>query len=235
MAIDVAFRMEICRLRTRRKREEFGHHHCSQPALDEQIDPLCSAALGHDHYHLFAHSFGGSLSYSRRAALYRGPGRVLDREAEPCGEAYRAQQPQMIFFEARIDFANRSDNAGAEIAHTAHQVDNASSRGVEVHATDRKIPSLYVFLDRSEAHGGGTTSIEIFGIGAKGGDLKMMVIAENHNDHAEARAYRNGVVEKRLHGLGQGVGRDIVVLWGDPEDLVAHASAREISSKAHNE
>jgi len=139
----------------------------------------------------------------------------------------------MIFFEARIDFANRSDNAGAQVAHPAHQVDNAFSRGIEVHAANRKIPSLYVFLDRSEAHRGGTTSIEVFGVGAKGRDLKMMV-AENHHNHAEARAYRNRAIEKLLHGLGQRVGRDIVVLWSNSEDLVAHASARQISRKARS-
>ena len=137
----------------------------------------------------------------------------------------------MIFFEALIDFANRADNTRAQVAHTAYQVDNASGRGIEIHAANREIASLYVILDRSEAHRGGVAAVKVFGVGAEGRDLEMMV-AENHHDHTETCAHGDRMVEKLLHLRGQGIGGDIVVLWGDPEDLVAHASAREIGGKA---
>ncbi len=127
--------------------------------------------------------------------------------------------------------ADRADDAGAQIAHPAHQVDDPLAGRVEVHPADREVAPARVLLDRAEAHRRGTAAVDVGRVGAKSGDLERVAV-DDHDDHAEARADRDRVVEQALHDLGTRVGRDVVVLGRDAEHAVAHASAGEVGDEA---
>jgi hypothetical protein len=137
----------------------------------------------------------------------------------------------MVFLEALARVADRADHAGAQIAHPAHQVDNSSARRIEVHPADSEVAPARVLLDRAEAHCRGTPPVDIGRVGAEGGDFESVAV-DHHDDHAEARADGDRVVEQFLHDLGARVGGDIVILRRDAERAVANAAAGEVGDEA---
>ena len=168
-------------------RQHFGHHDFEQSALAHQLQPARGAAAGHDRHDFLADALGGDIGDLGRGAAHRGPRRGIDLEVEPGGKAHRAQHPQMVFFEALGGVADSADQAGAQIAHPAHQVDDPPACRIEVHAADSEIAPARVLLDRAEAHRRGAAPVDIGRVGAEGGDLEGVAV-DDHEDHAEARA-----------------------------------------------
>ncbi len=137
----------------------------------------------------------------------------------------------MVLLEAVVRIPDRADDSGAQIAHPADQIDQAVRDRIVKHPADGEVAADSVFFDRAKSHRRRPAPIVVFRISAKCRDLEQVVV-DQHADHAELRADRNGAIEHFLHDLGTRVGRDIVILRLDPEDSIAHTSAGENGAKA---
>ncbi len=231
MRIHVALGMKIFRLLTSAHPDDLGQNDLHQPAVHHQIHRARGGALGHHHDDFFADPFSRDIDNRGRGALHRSPGRRLDREIEPRRKTRRAQDAQMVLLEAVVRIANRADDSGAQIAHPADQIDQAVGYRIVKHPADSEVAADCVFLDRAEAHRRGPAAVGIFGVGAERRDFEQVVV-DQHADHAELCADRDGTVEHFLHDLGPRVGGDVVILGLDAEHAIAHTSAVENGDKA---
>ena len=231
MAVNVALGMKVLRLLASDHRQHFGHHGFEQAALAHQLQTARGAAAGHDRDDFLADALGGDIGDFGRGPAHRDPGRGVDFEIEPGGETHRAQHAEMVLLEALAGVADRPDHAGAQIAHPTDQVEDPAALRVEVHPADGEVAPARVLLDRAEAHRRGTAPINVRRIGAEGGDLERVAV-DHHEDHAEARADADRVVEQFLHDLGARVGGDVVIVGRDAEHAVAHAAAGEVGDEA---
>src|SRR5581483_2066006 len=74
---------------------------------------------------------------------------------------------------------------------------------------------------------GWVPSVDISLVGPKCRHLKLE-IAFQYDDHAKMRADRIGSWKKSLHQIRSCVGGDVVVLWWQTADHVAHATTGEV-------
>src|SRR6266540_4933554 len=70
-------------------------------------------------------------------------------------------------------------------------------------------------------------SIDVSLIGTKCGHLELE-IAFQHNDHAKMRADRIGPWKNSLHNFRSRVGGDVVILWSQAANHVAHTTTSEV-------
>src|SRR5437016_1330958 len=73
---------------------------------------------------------------------------------------------------------------------------------------------------------GWVPSVDVSLVRPKCRHLKLEVIFE-YNDHSKMRADRIGSLKKSLHHFGARVGGDVVVLWRQAANHVAHATTGE--------
>ena len=161
-------------------------------------------------------------------APHGGEGRGLDLEPEARGKPDAAQQPQMIFAEARVRVADGADDAARQIA--APSTKSSTLAGVRVHhqAVDGEIAAQHVFAGIVlEAHVFGMPAVQVIVIAAEGGDLHLVEDVA-HQHHAEVRAHAAGAREEIHDAVGAGIGGDVEVLGLDAEEQVADAAADQV-------
>ncbi len=221
---DIALGMKLRRLLAAFERLDLGEDFPHEPALVEQIKAAHPLGRGENLHEFLANPFRADLVDVGSGFHHRAPSCLFDVEAEHGAEADRAQHPQAIFADAVMGFSDGSEEFGLEIVASADVVDQFVPKRVEEEAVDRKVPALGVFFRRGESDRFGAASIDIEAIRAKGGDLKFGTRFE-HADNSKLRAHGDGAREKRLHLFGPRVGGDVIVMWFDPTQHVAHTAA----------
>src|SRR6516164_5678156 len=126
MAVDVALGMEVLRLGASDHLEYLWNQRPKQPALAHDVDSARGSALGHEHDHFLADSFGGDHFDHRSGTLHRYPGRPIDGKVQACRKARRTKNPQVILREAVVRISNRADDSGAQVAHPSDQIDEVA-------------------------------------------------------------------------------------------------------------
>src|SRR5438067_1348688 len=92
---------------------------------------------------------------------------------------------------------------------------------------DGEVPALGVLARRDEADARRPAAVHVGVVGAEGRHRERNPVLD-HQDDAELRAHRHGAPEERAHDLGRRAGGDVEIEWLAPEELIAHAPAREV-------
>src|SRR5439155_24484719 len=79
---------------------------------------------------------------------------------------------------------------------------------------------------------GWVPSIDVSLVGTKCGHLELEVVFQ-HDDHAKMRADRIGPGKNSLHNYRSRIGGDVVVLWRQTADHVAHITTGEVRDVAN--
>ena len=93
----------------------FRQQHGQQAALVQQVQAVSGAAFGEDANQFVAHALGRDARNQLSMAPDGREGFRLNRESQPGGEAYGAQQAQMVFAKACVGIADGADQPGIEI------------------------------------------------------------------------------------------------------------------------
>ena len=187
-----------------------------------------------DPVQLLADALGADRLQAVRVACDGLPGVGLDLETELRCKAYAPQQAQRVLPEPLIGVAHRPDRASSQVGSTAKRIDDLAARGWLGHRVDGEVAAGEVRLQAGAERHLGLAAAGRVRLGAVGRDLEA-VVAEERADRAEPLADRiDGVcvrdVQQALDGIRFGVGREVVVVDGNAEQLVAHGAADEVEA-----
>lgn len=134
----------------------------------------------------------------------------------------------MIFAKTDFRVADGADKAALEIRAAADEIENFT--GVRIHheAIDGEIAADRVLAGAAfEMNAGGAAAVSVIAITAKRGHLDLRTGVADQDD-AKVGADRAGAGEQIQDFGGRGVGGNVEILWGTPEQEVANAAADEV-------
>ena len=150
------------------------------------------------------------------------------REMERGGEAHRTQHPQPVLGKSGDRIADRPHQAALQVRLTFDVIDHAVVQRIEEHAVDRKVAPQGVLLSVAKRDLVRTPPVAVAHVAAKCSDFDLPGAGRAEDrDHAErlADGQRLAASEDTADLLRRGVGRDVVVLGRQSQQLVAHAPA----------
>ena len=204
--------------------QQVGQH----AARIQQLEAAARAALGEDARQLFTNPLGRNFQDQRMVARHGFERGGFDLEPQPRGETDGAQQPQMIFLEARVGVADGADHAPLQIGAPAHVVEHFPRRRLHHEPVDGEIAAQYVPARVAlEMHAGGAPAVGVIVVAAKRGHLHLRA-GVAHQHHAEVRAHLSRFGEQVHDALGARVGRDVEILGLGPQQQVAHRAAHQV-------
>ena len=230
---DVALGVPHGVLRAAAQGRELGEEGLQKAALGQQIQGSVGArGLAEGAQELGADALGADAGEGVGLGLQRGPGGRLNGPPADGGEADGAEQAQAILAEAAHGVAHGADDAGAEVAQAADEVDDAPLKRVVEEGVDGEVAALGVVLGGVVGDALGVAAVLVAAVGAEGGDVVGDGVLEDEHDAealADAHALRG---EEGRDLLGRGGGGDVDVLDGRAAQGIAHAPAGEVGGEA---
>ena len=219
---DVAFGMELRGLLAAFEFFDLGEDFFEESALVEEVEAADAVRVGDDFDEFLADAFGADGVDVGGVNADGVPRGGFDLVVETGGEADGAEEAEFVFAEAGGGIADGAEGPGFEVGLAADEVDELVRDRIVEHAVDGEVAAVGVFLGRGEGDHLGTASVDVFVVGAEGGDLEGAAVFHDQDD-AEVGADGLGVGEKFLHLGGFGGGGDVIV---------AYAAAGEIGGVA---
>jgi len=160
------------------------------------------------------------------------PGLLFDLEAELGGEADRPEQPDRILLDADVRIPDRPQDAALEVGLAAHVIENLAQHHVVEEPVDGEVPALGVLLRGAEGVVAGDEEVLRLaldaGIGAEGGGLDDLAVAEVDVRQPKAPPDEPAVAEDRADLSGVGAGGHVEILRLPAEEKVADAAADQV-------
>jgi N6-L-threonylcarbamoyladenine synthase len=229
----IAFRVVLRRLRHTFHLYHFRQGLDQQPGFVEQLEGAPCSPFGEHPGQLISDPFVADLAQARRQLLDCPGGRGLQCKREAGSKAHSPQHAQFVFGEALAGVPDGTDQAGIQVVHAAHHVQDRVVGWVQHHAVDGEVAALYIlFRTDGEAHCIRVPAVGVGAITAEGSDFGHYLPAPrawtaDQND-AEMRAYGKRLVEQGEHLIGLRTGGNVEILRFAAQQQVTHATANEV-------
>jgi len=197
-----------------------------QAGFVKQADPASAVPGDQDLRELVANALGGDVGNARMLRFDRGARRPVDHESQHRGEPNGPQHSQPILAEALKRIADGADDSLFEVRASAHEIEDLLREWILEHPVDRKVATRGVGSRIREAHCLGMPAVGDADILTERRDLDRRVFEHDH-DHAESRPDSHGARKQRLHVVGRGGRRHVVVGDRSSEQSIPDAASRE--------
>ena len=210
---------------------DLGEDFLEESALVEEVEAADAIRVGENFDEFLADAFGADGVDVGGVGAEGVPRGGIYLVVETGGEADGAEEAEFVFAETGDGVADGAEGFGLQVGLAADEVDELVRDRIVEHAVDGEVAAVGVFLGRGEGDHLGTASVDVFVVGAEGGDFEGAAVLHDEDD-AEMGADGLGVGEKFLHLGGFGRGGDVIVVRVESEEFVPHAAAGEIGDVA---
>src|ERR1700677_4184586 len=229
----IAFRVVLRRLRHTFHLDHFRQPLDQQPGGLQQLEGALCPAFGEHPGQFIPDPFVAHLAHGRSRLLDCRGRRGLQVKGEAGRKAHPPQHAQFVFCEPVGGVPDGTDQAGIQVRHAAHHVQDGVVGWVQHHAVDGEVSTLYIlFRAGGEAHRIRAPSVGVGHITAKGSDFGDDLLAPRpltaDQDNTEMRAYGKGLLEHGEHLIRRRAGGDVEILGFTAQQQVAHTTANEV-------
>src|SRR6185295_4114370 len=219
----IALRMIILGLGNSLQKSKFGNDMFENSKIYQVLKSFFAVRM-HQHFTEFlAHALGGDADDQRIMFLQSLLRSGIKSQSKAIFKTDGAEDAEIVLLNALFWVVDEAQNFIFQICLSTHKVVNFFRDRIIKHAIDREVPSQGVFLGGGKEHGIGAATIGIAGIGAKGGDFKMVSLFL-YQDDTEIFANAVGFCKERFNLFGFGIRRDIDVLRFVFQDDIAHGT-----------